>query len=74
MAREDKNMIGFMVALITEFSNYYGIHPRQAYAYLKRFKGIQHLHEHYGVLHTLSLPDTITILAQVCSNNGGELR
>ena len=39
MAREDKNAVGFIVALISEFAQHYGVHPRQAYAYLKRFKG-----------------------------------
>ncbi|MBQ6204699.1 MAG: DUF3791 domain-containing protein [Prevotella sp.] len=74
MAREDRNVIGFTVALISEFANHFGIHPRQAYAYLKRFKGLEHLQKHYGVLHTQSFPDTIDALSQVCANNGGALR
>ena len=74
MAREDKNMVGFTVALISEFAEHYGVHPRQAYAYLKRFKGMEHLRKHYGVLHTQSFPDTIEVLAQVCANNGGLLQ
>ena len=67
-------MLGFVVALISEFANHFGIHPRQAYAYLKRYKGMEHLHNHYGVLHTQSFPDTIEALVQVCANNGGALR
>ena len=74
MAREDRNVFGFMVALISEFAFRYGIQPRQAYAYLKRFKGLDHLRDHYGVLHTQSFPDTVEALAQVCANNGGMLR
>jgi hypothetical protein len=74
MAREDRNMIGYTVALVSEFANHFAIRPRQAYAYMKRFKGLQHLHEHYAVLHTQSFPDTIEVLAQVCANNGGGLR
>lgn len=74
MAREDRNKIGFTVALISEFANSYGIHPRQAYAYLKRFKGMEHLHDHYGVLHTQTFSDTVQSLAQVCANNGGGLK
>ena len=27
---------------------------RQAYAYLKRFKGLDYLYKHYNVLHTFS--------------------
>ena len=74
MAREERNIIGFTVALISEFALRFGIRPRQAYAYLKRFKGMEHLREHYGVLHTQSFPDTVDVLTQVCLNNGGELR
>jgi hypothetical protein len=74
MAREERNIIGYTVALISEFALRFGIRPRQAYAYLKRFKGIEHLREHYGVLHTQSFPDTVDVLAQVCLNNGGQLR
>ena len=74
MAREERNVIGYTVSLITEFAHRYGIQPRQAYAYLKRFKGMEHLQRHYGILHTQSFPDTVDTLAQVCLNNGGELR
>ena len=74
MAQEDRNTLGFVVALISEFARHDGIHQRQAYAYLKRFKGMQHLWEHYGVLHTQSFPGTVEILAQVCLNNGGGLK
>ncbi len=74
MAREERNLIGYTVALISEFALHYGIQPRQAYAYLKRFKGMEHLRNHYNVLHTQSFPDTVEILTQVCLHNGGGLR
>lgn len=74
MSREDKNIIGYTVALISEFANHYGIHQRQAYAYLKRFKGLEHLRQHYNVLHTLSFSDTVEALTQVCAHNGGGLK
>ena len=74
MAREERNFIGYTVALISEFASRFGIRPRQAYAYLKRYKGMEHLQRHYGVLHTQSFLDTVDILAQVCLNNGGKLR
>ena len=74
MAREERNMIGYMVGLVSEFALRFGVRPRQAYAYLKRYKGLEHLQHHYGVLHTQSFPDTVDVLAQVCQNNGGGLR
>ena len=42
MAREERNIIGYTVGLISEFAKQYSIHPRQAYAYLKCFKGMEH--------------------------------
>lgn len=74
MSREEKNTIGYVVALISEFASVFGIKPRQAYAYLKRFKGLEHLESHYGVLHTLSFSDAVEAMAQVCANNGGKLK
>ncbi len=74
MAREDRDFIGFFVALVSEFADRYCISQRQAYAYLKRFEGIKHLYDNYGVLHTFSFPETVDIMAQVCANHGGELK
>lgn len=74
MAREERNMIGYMVALVSEFALRFNIQPRQAYAYLKRYKGMKHLELHYSVLHTQSFPDTVDVLVQVCHNNGGGLQ
>ena len=76
MSRDDKNIIGYTVALISEFANHFGIHPRQAYAYLKRHKGLEHLQLHYGILHTQTFDDTIESLAEVCANQfqNGELK
>ena len=74
MSREDRNRIGYTVALISEFAARYGIRPRQAYNYLKHFKGLEHLDEHYGFLHTQSFQDGVDIMTQVCASHGGELR
>jgi len=73
MSREDHNTVGYVVALINEFATTYGILPRQAYSYLKRFKGLEHLYTHYNVLHTFSFEDTVEAVSQVCRNNGGTI-
>lgn len=74
MSREDRNTVGFVVALISEFASNFGIQPRQAYSYLKRFKGLEHLEHNYGVLHTQSFPDVVETMVQVCAHNGGGLK
>ena len=35
MAREERNIIGYTVGLVSEFALRFGIRPRQAYAYMK---------------------------------------
>lgn len=74
MAREERNIIGYTVGLVSEFALRFGIRPRQAYAYMKRYKGMEHFHNYYDILHTQSFSDTVEVLAQVCQNNGGGLR
>ena len=74
MAREERNIIGYTIALVSEFANHFNVEPRQAYAYMKRYKGMEHLQRHYGILHTQSFPDTVEALAQVCAHNGGGLK
>ena len=73
MSREDHNTVGYVVALVSEFAGRYGIMPRQAYAYLSRFKGLDHLYERYNILHTYSFEDTVDVVSEVCRHNGGKL-
>lgn len=74
MSREEHNMVGYVVALVSEFATRYGIMPRQAYAYLSRFKGLDHLYDHYKILHTYSFEDTVEVVSEVCRHNGGKLQ
>ena len=74
MSREDHNMVGYVVALVSEFASRYGIMPRQAYTYLSRFKGLDHLYNHYKILHTYSFEDTVDAVSEVCRHNGGKLQ
>ena len=74
MAREERNKIGYTVGLVSEFALRFGVRPRQAYAYLKRYKGMEHLLHHYGLQHTQVFPNTVNMQAPVYKNNGGGLR
>ena len=73
MARNERNIIAYSVALISEFANHFGIETCHAYAYVKRDKGMEHLHRHYNFLHMQSFPNAIETMTQVCINNGGGL-
>lgn len=49
------------------------ISSKEAYLYLKNFKGIEFLKENYEAEHTIGIDDAIDDLKQVCNNNGGEI-
>lgn len=70
----DKNVIGYVVAVISEFAKTYHISVREANNYLIRFKGIDFLTEHYDAEHLLSFEDSVQDLTQVCLNNGGGIQ
>lgn len=74
MSKKESNILKFIIAVVTEFARCYGISQKQAYNYLVRFKGMAHLEEFYNVLHTQSFEDNVEVLAEVCQNNGGQLR
>lgn len=74
MTKQDFNILRFIIGVVTEFAKNYDITQKQAFNYLVRFKGMSHLNEFYNVLHTQSFEDNVEILAEVCQNNGGQLR
>ena len=60
--------------LIAEFAKKFNLGQRQAYNYLKRFKGIDYLMSFYDVLHTQSFEDAIHDISIICQRNGGALK
>ena len=73
MSREETNRIKYIIALVAEFAAKFSIGEKQAFNYLKRFKGMEYLSEFYDVLHTLSFEETVSSLATICNRNGGKL-
>lgn len=71
MIKEDINILNYIVVCISEFASRYEIHMRDAYIYLKQYKGIEFLKEFYDVEHTLSFEDVLDDLAVICRKNGG---
>ena len=71
MAKEDINLLNYIVVCISEFASRYEMHMRDAYIYLSQNKGIEFLKEFYDVEHMLSFDDVLDDLATVCRQNGG---
>ena len=71
MTKADRNLLDYIVVCNSEFVNRYGMHMRDAYIYLNRYKGIEFLKEFYDVEHTLSFDDALDDLAAKKKKNGG---
>lgn len=65
--------ITYMVYCINAFAERYGLSAKQAFAYLRRFKGIDFLNECYEAEHQLSIAVAVDDLSTVCMHNGGKL-
>ena len=71
MTTADKNLLDYIVVCISEFANRNEMPMRDAYIYLKKYKGIEFLKEFYDVEHTLSFDETMEDLTAICKKNGG---
>jgi hypothetical protein len=69
----DKYQIPYINACIRAFAKHYSLPLRNAYQYLKHFKGIDFLVQFYEVEHLSSIRDAVEDLTLVCKKNGGAL-
>lgn len=72
--KEIFNRIEYIVACVSEFAARFGLPTAQAYAYLRRFSGIDFLIECYEAEHTLSIDNAVEDLQILCLRNGGQLK
>ncbi len=71
--QEQRNLIEYIIACVSEFSERFSFSLSEAYAYLYKFKGIAFLKTHYEIEHTLSLEEAVEDLITVCKKHGGNL-
>lgn len=74
MSRRDKNVLEFLVALVSELAAHIGISQDAAYNYIREYQGLEYYFKHYNILHTLSFEENVEDMLQVCANHGGQLR
>ena len=74
MYKQERNIVNYIVICINKIKKKCKITSKEAYLYLRDFKGIEFLKENYEAEHTIGLDDTIDDLKQVCINNGGNIR
>lgn len=71
--QEQKNLIEYIIACISEFADYHALSLKESFNYLYKFKGISFLKEHYNIEHTLSIEDAVNDLTMICNKNGGSI-
>lgn len=71
--KEIFDKIEFVVACVGAFAERFNLSNIQAYAYLRRFAGIDFLLDCYAAEHTLSIDDAVADLYVICQREGGRL-
>lgn len=67
------DIIAYVNCCVGAFANRFRLSTAQAYAYLRRFQGIDFLIDCYAAEHTLSIEDAVEDLALLCQRHGGRL-
>lgn len=67
------NRIEYVVCCVGAFASKFSITNAQAYAYLRRFSGIDFLIDCYAAEHTLSIDDAVDDLTAICMKKGGKI-
>ena len=67
------NRIEYVVCCVGAFAERFNLTNDQAYAYLRRFTGIDFLLDCYAAEHTLSIDDAVDDLVHVCMQKGGRI-
>lgn len=71
--KEILDRIEYVVACVGAFAQKHRLSNQQAYAYLRRFTGIDFLLDCYAAEHTLSIEDAVSDLQVICSRKGGRI-
>ena len=67
------NILEYVNCCVGAFANRFQLPLPSAYAYLRRFKGVDFLIDCYPAEHTLSIEDAVEDITQLCRKNGGRL-
>ncbi len=71
--KEIFDRIEYVIACVGAFAQKYGLSNAQAYAYLRRFTGVDFLLDCYAAEHTLSIDDAVSDLQAICHREGGKI-
>ena len=70
--KEASDKVHFIAFIVPEFAAAFKMKISDAYKYLKKYGGLEFLHEHWWALHTDNEYYTLLDLYEVCLKNGGQ--
>lgn len=73
MAKKLRDIIEYIVAVVSEFASKYNLTDQQAYRYINFHNGINFLKDNYGIIHTLDFDEAVESVAMFCRKSGGKL-
>ncbi len=76
MTNDTKNIkdhVDWTLIFLWEFGKKYGLTMKQAFNYLKRYKGIAFIEKHYDYVHTQSFTSMVNDMTDYCRLHGGQL-
>lgn len=71
MSNLTRNKIDYFVVCVNDFADAHGMTYAESFDYLKKYKGLEFLSNHYDIEHTYSIEDALADIAEVCARNGG---
>ena len=69
--KEMSDKISFISFIIPKFAESYKMNIQDAYFYLKKYGGLDYLHEHWWALHTDNDIWAVHDIYEICCQNGG---
>jgi len=69
--KDNGDKVSFIAYIIPAFAEAYKMNVQDAYRYLKKYGGLDFLHEHWWALHTDNVLYALDDIYTICNQNGG---
>ena len=73
MKYESRDIMDYIIALVSEFAKKFDLSNRQAFNYIRNHQGISFIEQNYGIIHTLDFKEAVDSVAIYCRKTGGLL-
>ena len=73
MKYESRDIMEYIIALVSEFAKKFDLSNRQAFNYIRNHQGISFIEQNYGIIHTLNFKEAVDSVAIYCRKTGGLL-